>query len=79
VQSAQTYCASRPLARSRGAASNLTDEETRRVAAYVWAIAHVRGEPWLGGHRTRMIFIEGGVSRPSWPWEPHKTSIASES
>ena len=36
----------------RGAASNLTDEEIRQVAAYVWAISQVRGEPWPGGHRT---------------------------
>ena len=36
----------------RGAASNLTDEESRRVAAYVWAISQVRGEPWPGGHRS---------------------------
>jgi mono/diheme cytochrome c family protein len=36
----------------RGAASNLTDEESRQVAAYVWAISQVRGEPWPGGHRT---------------------------
>jgi mono/diheme cytochrome c family protein len=37
---------------SRGAASNLTDEESRQVAAYVWAISQVRGEPWPGGHRS---------------------------
>ena len=36
----------------RGAASNLTDDETRRLAAYVWAISQVRGEPWPGGHRS---------------------------
>jgi mono/diheme cytochrome c family protein len=36
----------------RGAQSNLTDEESSRVAAYVWAISQVRGEPWNGGHRT---------------------------
>ena len=36
----------------RGAASNLTDDETRKVAAYVWAISQVRGEPWPGGHRS---------------------------
>jgi hypothetical protein len=36
----------------RGAASNLTDQETRQVAAYVWAISQVRGEPWPGGHRS---------------------------
>ena len=36
----------------RGAQSNLTADETRLVAAYVWAITHVRGEPWPGAHRT---------------------------
>ncbi len=36
----------------RGAASNLTDEETRQVAAYAWAISQVRGEPWPGGHQS---------------------------
>jgi mono/diheme cytochrome c family protein len=46
-----------PLARSpiampaRGVQGNLTEDETRRVAAYVWAISQVRGEPWPGGHR----------------------------
>ncbi|HEX6534613.1 MAG TPA: cytochrome c [Gemmatimonadaceae bacterium] len=34
----------------RGGKSDLTDEEIRRVAAYVWAISEVRGEPWPGGH-----------------------------
>jgi mono/diheme cytochrome c family protein len=37
---------------ARGAQSNLTPDEVKLVAAYVWAIAHVRGEPWPGGHRT---------------------------
>jgi mono/diheme cytochrome c family protein len=36
----------------RGAQSTLTDEESHKVAAYVWAISQVRGEPWTGGHRT---------------------------
>ena len=36
----------------RGAGQNLTPEETRTVAAYVWAIASVADEPWPGGHRT---------------------------
>jgi mono/diheme cytochrome c family protein len=46
-----------PTARSpvampgRGAQSNLTDQETRAIAAYVWAISQVRGEPWPGGHQ----------------------------
>lgn len=48
---------SEPLTRSpiampaRGAQSNLTPEESRRIAAYVWAISLVRGEPWPGGHQ----------------------------
>lgn len=37
---------------ARGASSNLTPEEVRQVAAYVWAIAQTAGEPWPGGHRT---------------------------
>ena len=37
---------------ARGAQSNLTEDETRTLAAYVWAISQVRGEPWPGGHRT---------------------------
>ncbi len=34
----------------RGARSNLTPTEIQRIAAYVWAISGVRGEPWPGGH-----------------------------
>jgi mono/diheme cytochrome c family protein len=36
----------------RGANSNLTDDESKRVAAYIWAISQVRDEPWPEGHRT---------------------------
>jgi mono/diheme cytochrome c family protein len=43
----------------RGAQSNLTDEEIRQVAAYVWAISQVRGEPWPGGHRTHQAQAAG--------------------
>lgn len=35
---------------ARGAKGNLTQDEVGRVAAYVWAIAQTRGEPWPGGH-----------------------------
>lgn len=35
---------------ARGGRSDLTEEEVRRVAAYVWAISGTRGEPWPGGH-----------------------------
>jgi mono/diheme cytochrome c family protein len=43
----------------RGAQSSLTDEETRQVAAYVWAISQVRGEPWPGGHRSHEAAAAG--------------------
>ncbi len=36
----------------RGAKSDLTNDESRQIAAYVWAISQVRGEPWPGGHRS---------------------------
>jgi cytochrome c5 len=36
----------------RGARSDLSDADIRRIAAYVWAISGVRGEPWPGGHAT---------------------------
>lgn len=36
----------------RGLGQNMTPEEIRQVAAYVWAISQVRGEPWPGGHGT---------------------------
>ena len=34
----------------RGQHSNLTTTETHALAAYVWALATTRGEPWPGGH-----------------------------
>lgn len=34
----------------RGLHSDLSAEDVRLVAAYVWAIAQVKGEPWPGGH-----------------------------
>jgi cytochrome c5 len=37
---------------ARGAKSDLTPQETRLVAAYVWAISQTKDEPWPGGHRT---------------------------
>ena len=36
----------------RGAQSDLTPEESRLIAAYVWAVSQTRGEPWRGGHKT---------------------------
>ncbi len=46
-----------PLTRStiampaRGLSNNLTEQEVKQAAAYVWAISHTRGEPWPGGHK----------------------------
>lgn len=34
----------------RGQHTDLTPAETHALAAYVWALAHARGEPWQGGH-----------------------------
>ena len=34
----------------RGQKGNLSTQETHAIAAYVWAIANARGEPWSGGH-----------------------------
>jgi mono/diheme cytochrome c family protein len=34
----------------RGQDENLSADEVRSVAAYVWAISQTRGEPWPGGH-----------------------------
>jgi mono/diheme cytochrome c family protein len=36
----------------RGAKSDLSPEESRLIAAYVWAISQTRDEPWPGGHAT---------------------------
>ena len=36
----------------RGAKSDLKPEESRLIAAYVWAISQTKGEPWPGGHRS---------------------------
>jgi mono/diheme cytochrome c family protein len=36
----------------RGQKGNLSTGETHAIAAYVWAIANTRGEPWSGGHAT---------------------------
>jgi mono/diheme cytochrome c family protein len=39
----------------RGAGSNLSPEQIRQVAAYVWAIASTYDEPWPGGHATHGV------------------------
>jgi mono/diheme cytochrome c family protein len=44
----------------RGGKSDLTDDEARAVAAYVWAISQTRGEPWPGGHTTHVAMVPPG-------------------
>lgn len=58
-----------PLTRSpiamppRGGKSNLTDDETERVAAYIWAISQTRGEPWPGGHASHGSMVVAGADK----------------
>jgi len=47
----------------RGGKSNLSAEEVRRVAAYVWAISQTRGEPWPGGHPSHVGMVPAGASK----------------
>lgn len=35
---------------AKGARGDLTPSDSKLIAAYVWAIAKTRGEPWPGGH-----------------------------
>jgi cytochrome c5 len=41
----------------RGGKSDLNTDELQAVAAYVWAISQVQGEPWPGGHRTHVNMV----------------------
>ena len=49
----------------RGAKSDLTPEESRLIAAYVWAISQTKGEPWRGGHRTHGAPAEAAGPTPT--------------
>ncbi|HEX5385742.1 MAG TPA: c-type cytochrome [Gemmatimonadales bacterium] len=44
----------------RGGKSDLSDDQIRAVAAYVWAISTVNGEPWPGGHASHDNMIPPG-------------------
>ncbi len=60
----------------RGARSDLSDAEIQRIAAYVWAISAVRGEPWPGGHANHdsvssVAAPSGTVPRPA----PRKSKL----
>lgn len=60
----------------RGARGNLTPVEIEHVAAYVWAIAQVRGEPWPGGHASHFHLIPpgstSGTASPDRPAPRHQ-------
>jgi mono/diheme cytochrome c family protein len=49
----------------RGGRSDLSDDEVRRVAAYVWAISQTRGEPWPGGHQSHGSMTPPGIEAVS--------------
>ena len=47
----------------RGGRSDLTDDEVRSVAAYIWAISQTRGEPWPGGHPAHNAMAPAGADQ----------------
>lgn len=51
----------------RGQHSDLSADEIRTVAAYIWAISQTRGEPWPGGHAYHMKHDWRAASRTSIP------------
>ena len=55
---------------ARGARGDLTAEEIQRVAAYVWAINGVRGEPWPGGHASHGGLVPPGSTKGTAPSQP---------
>lgn len=52
---------------ARGARGDLTPDEIRRLAAYVWAISGVRGEPWPGGHASHAGLVPPGSTAGTAP------------
>lgn len=51
----------------RGQHEDLTADETRTIAAYVWAISQTRGEPWAGGHSAHVAHDWRASARTSIP------------
>lgn len=51
----------------RGQKTNLTTAETHALAAYVWAIANARGEPWPAGHPMHAPHDSNASARTSIP------------
>ncbi len=55
---------------ARGARGDLAADETLRLAAYVWAISGVRGEPWVGGHASHANLAPPGSTAGTAPSKP---------
>jgi hypothetical protein len=51
----------------RGQHGDLNADEMRAIAAYVWAISQVKGEPWSGGHRLHAAHDWRASARTSIP------------
>jgi mono/diheme cytochrome c family protein len=47
---------------AKGARGDLTPSDSKLIAAYVWAIAKTRGEPWQGGHPSHSAQNPPGAS-----------------
>lgn len=52
---------------ARGQHGDLDAEEMRAIAAYVWAVSSVRGEPWPGGHTSHGPHDPRSSARTSIP------------
>ena len=48
---------------ANGARGDLSKDERRALASYVWAISQTRGEPWAGGHATHADMLPPGATR----------------
>lgn len=60
----------------RGARGDLTNDDISRVAAYVWALSQVQGEPWPGGHASHAGMVPPGSTKGTAPARPWRTSVA---
>lgn len=57
---------------ARGARGDLSADEIQRLAAYVWAISAVKGEPWPGGHSSHAALVPPGSTQGTAPNRPSR-------
>lgn len=62
---------------ARGARGDLTRDEIERLAAYVWAISGVRGEPWPGGHASHAGLLPPGSTSGTTPDQRAQRAMAA--